>query len=187
MLHSQGQIRKQRPYDESSRVPLLIRYPAGLGKEGRKLDTLVNAPDLMPTLLGLCGVPVPDTAEGHDLSGALLKGETPQVDGALLMCAAPFGEWTRTHGGREYRGLRTRRYTYVRSLDGPWLLFDNEKDPYQKENLCGRDAYAGEQEELEALLTAMLKERGDAFLPAEAYVKRWGYTVDATGTVPVRE
>jgi hypothetical protein len=41
---------------------------------------------------------------------------------ALTACIAPFGEWTRQHGGREFRDIRTTRYTYVRDLSGIWSL-----------------------------------------------------------------
>lgn len=184
MLFSQGARNKQQPYEESIRVPFLLRYPRGLGRAGRKVDTLLNAPDILPTLLGLAGASVPDTVEGQDFSGALRAGRTPEVEAALLMCPAPFGQWTRARGGREYRGVRTARHTYCRDLNGPWLLYDNEEDPFQLRNLCNEPEYAAEQERLDALLGRMLEERGDAFLPAAAYIAQWGYTVDETGTVP---
>jgi hypothetical protein len=44
----------------------------------------------------------------------------------------------RRYGFAEYRDLRNERHTYVRSIQGPWLLYDNERDPYQMRNLCGR-------------------------------------------------
>ena len=31
-----------------------------------------------------------------------------------------------------YRGIRDQRYTYVKKIDGPWMMFDNELDPLQK-------------------------------------------------------
>jgi arylsulfatase A-like enzyme len=184
MLHSQGALKKQQPYEESIMVPFLLRYPRGLGAGGREVDTLINTPDIAPTLLGLCGVPVPDTMEGADLSASLTKGKMPDVDAALLMCPAPFGQWTRKIGGREYRGVRTKRYTYCRDLNGPWLLYDNEKDPYQLENLCGTAGLAAVQDELDAILSRKLKETNDEFKPARYYIEKWGYTVDKNGTVP---
>src|SRR5205814_9770978 len=59
MLWSQGNIRKQRPWDESIRTPLLIHYPAAFGDSGKRVGALVNSQDLMPTLLGLCNVHIP--------------------------------------------------------------------------------------------------------------------------------
>ena len=138
----------------------------------------------MPTLLGLCNLNVPKSVEGLDFSEYLRGGKDPSDGAALLRCPAPFGEWTRAAGGREYRGLRTARHTYVRSLDGPWLLFDNEKDPYQQTNLCGRADAAGVQAQLEEQLKRKLADAKDEFLPAADYIKKWNYKVDATGTAP---
>jgi len=184
MLGSQGQMRKQRPWDESILVPFLLRYPGALGREARRCDLLVSSPDVMPTLLGLCGTPIPETVEGKDFSGYLLGGERPDVPAALIACYAPFGEWVRAGGGKEYRGVRTHRYTYVRDLEGPWLLYENEKDPYQLENLCGRPELADVQEELERQLERLLREQRDEFSRGEEYVRKWGYEVDESGTVP---
>jgi len=184
MLHSHGEVRKQRPWDESIRVPLLVRYPRRLGESGRKLDALINAQDLMPTLLGLAGVPIPASVEGKDYSRYMQGGENPSDGAALVTCPSPFGEWTRARGGREIRGLRTHRYTYVRSLDGPWLLYDNQNDPYQLDNLVGKPQHAKLQAELDARLRRKLRQTGDEFLPGAAYIEKWGYPVNETGTVP---
>ena len=183
MLGSQGQSRKQRPWDESIRVPLLVRWPAGLGSGGRRVVRPTGAPDLMPTLLGLCGIPVPETVEGTDRS-ALLAGRGPDGDeAALIGCPSPFGEWARPRG-REYRGVRTIRHTYVRALDGPWLLYDNQEDPYQLRNLCNRPEAAAVQADLEARLQERLRATRDEFRPGADYIRQWGYKTDAGGTVP---
>ena len=60
MLGSQGTVRKQKPWDESIRVPFLLRYPAKYGRAARKTKAFLNAHDILPTLLGVCGLPVPD-------------------------------------------------------------------------------------------------------------------------------
>ncbi|MEI9893206.1 MAG: sulfatase-like hydrolase/transferase, partial [Chthoniobacter sp.] len=53
MLGSQGLIKKQKPYDESARIPLLFHWPRGFGDQPRELDAPTNSEDFMPTLLGL--------------------------------------------------------------------------------------------------------------------------------------
>jgi len=146
---------------------------------------MLNTPDIMPTLLGLCGVAVPSTVQGGNFSKDLLGGGEPDAGAALLACISPFGEFTRKNGGREYRGIRTRQYTYARDLNGPWLLYDNTADPFQQTNLVDREEHRALREQLDARLAQKLKECGDAFEPGEAYVRRFGYTVDATGTVPI--
>ena len=184
MLGSQGRQRKQSPWDESIRVPFLLRWPGMPRWRPRALDALIDAPDIMPTLLGLCGIPAPASVEGIDFSGHIAGGSDPSDGAALLMCVQPFGEWTRERGGREYRGLRTRRHTYVRDLRGPWLLYDNETDPWQLDNRVHDPAFRSLVETLDRRLDGMLRRGGDAFFDGMAYVREWGYTVDADGTVP---
>src|SRR5207248_214565 len=179
--------KKQKPYDESIRVPLLFRLPAPLqsiGSDQRAIEYPISSEDLLPTILGLCGLAVPKTAEGLDFSGCI-RGKTAPGDGAAtIMCVAPFGEWDRKHGGREYRGLRTVNCTYVRDLSGPWLLFDNASDPFQTNNLVAVPSAAKLQRQMDTLLTRKLSQQRDRFLPGNAYITQWNYTVDANGTAP---
>ncbi|MFQ6042157.1 MAG: sulfatase, partial [Candidatus Poribacteria bacterium] len=192
MLGSQGEQRKQRPWDESIRVPFLLRYPAIFGRQSRELDALIDAPDILPTLLGLCGLPIPETVEGLNFSDYMQAenpdrvegGDDPSDGATVIMCPHPFGEWARRQYGREYRGLRTRRYTYVRSLEGPWLLYDNHEDPYQLNNLIDNPIYSQLQKNLDAWLQRKLDAMGDEFLPGMDYIRKWNYTVNETGTVP---
>jgi arylsulfatase A-like enzyme len=184
LLGAHGGSNKQQPYDESIRVPLLWRWPAGLSAEPRVFDALFGSEDFMPTILGLCGVAIPAAVEGLDFSGYLRGGANPSDGIAQISCVAPFGQWARRVGGKEYRGIRTSRFTYVRDLNGPWLLFDNRNDPWQLTNLVNQPGHTRLQAELEAALKDKLRAARDDFLPADRYLQKWGYTVDATGTVP---
>ena len=183
LLGSHGDFDKQQPYDESIRIPLLLRWPTGFGSQGKSLDAVISMQDYMPTLLGLCGVPIPKSVEGLDYSGYLRGGKNPADDVTLISCIAPFGTWSRQQGGKEYRGIRTTRYTYVRDLKGPWLLFDNRTDPYQMNNLVDKPEAASLQAELNAILARKLKATGDAFLPSAEYINKWRYKVNAQGTM----
>lgn len=191
MLGSHGLERKQKPWDEAIRVPFLLRYPARFGRVGRQMGALIDAPDIMPTLLGLCDLPIPATVEGLDFSTYLDGGADPSDGAALIACYHPFGEWPAGaggppgFGGREYRGLRTARFTYAETLNGPWLLYDNQADPYQMQNLVGDPAHADVQAGLARLLGRKLAATHDESLPGMTYIEQWGYTVDRTGTVPV--
>jgi len=183
MVGSHGVPRgKMRPWDESVRVPFLLRYPALLGKDTRETDAPIDAPDIMPTLLGLCGLSIPETVEGLDFSGTLTGGRDPSDGAALIACYHPFDNYCHAKGGTEHRGLRTGRHTYIRALDGPWLLYDNDSDPHQLDNLVGKPEYAGLRDELDARLQRRLDRMGDEFLPSMEYIKRWGYAVDETET-----
>jgi len=163
-----------------------MSYPALFGLCGKQVDCPINTPDIPATLLHLCGLEAPPAMDGLDYAPFLL-GDSPQppAEDALLACYQPFGEFNAVmHQGREYRGLRTRRYTYTRTLAGPWHLYDNEIDPYQQRNLVNLPEYAPIQQELEDRLQSKLADVGDEFLPGMEYIRRWGYPVDATGTVP---
>jgi arylsulfatase A-like enzyme len=184
LLGAHGQQRKQQPYDESIRVPMLVHWPMGLGTEPRRIAAPLGSPDIMPTLLGLCGVRIPRTVEGLDFSACVRGGADPSGGATLIECPAPFGEWIRTKGGREYRGIRTTRYTYVRDLNRPWLLYDNQLDPLQMTNLVGTPQFAQTQTALDKILRQKLAGAHDDFKPAAYYLKKWQYAVDSNGTMP---
>ena len=184
MLSSQGMQRKQKPYDESIRIPMMIRWPKGI--KPAKVAATMNTEDIMPTLLGLSGIAIPKSVEGLDYTAYLKGGADPSSGATVIQCPSPFGEWVRAKGGKEYRGVRTDRYTFVRDLNGPWLLFDNETDVYQMNNLAGKPEHAKLQAELDALLTQKLKDRHDEFKPGPDYIAQWGYKVDTNGTAPAR-
>ncbi len=184
MLGSHGEQRKQRPWEESVRVPMLFHLPPALGIKPRRLDATINSEDVMPTLLSLCGRAIPASVEGYDFSGCLRGGADPSGGATVIRCTAPFGEFTRKQGGREYRELRTARYSYVRDLNGPWLLYDNQKDPLQLDNLINRPEQAKLQAELDTLLKKKLREQHDDFRLGSDYIAKWGYKVDANGTMP---
>lgn len=178
--HGKRSFRKQLPWDESVRVPFLCRYPA-IHQGGRTETTPLNTPDILPSLLSLAGVPVPDTIEGEDLSPVFRGGEVDLDRAVLFMSVAPFGA-----GGdfKAYRGVRTSQYTYVRNPDGPWLLYDNIEDPFQMNNLVDAPEMAEVQARLEAELQAQLARNNDEFPTAKEALGKWGYTVGEGGNIP---
>ena len=192
MLGSQGLIKKQKPWEESIRIPFLLRYPALFGLEGQQVpEAMIGMQDMMPTLLGLSRLPIPEGVEGIDFSNFLQGDENPSDSTALLACYHPFGQWRSgidggPYGftGREFRGIRTNSHTYVRSLQGPWLLYDNLNDPYQLDNLVDLSQHLSLRDDLDQKLQRKLDQRKDKFLSGMEYINTWGYTVDERGTVP---
>lgn len=176
MLLSHGMMKKQRPWDESLRVPMLLRYPTRVVPQS--IDQPINTPDILPTLLGLSGIPIPPSVEGSDLSSALKGEEAYPKEAALIQAPVPFHQWKFQYGGKEYRAIRTERYTYARDRKGPWLLYDDRQDPYQLDNLVNKEAYDSLQRALEETLQAKLAAVDDDFLPADDYMKKWNYRYD---------
>jgi arylsulfatase A-like enzyme len=186
LLGAHDQHAKQQPYDESIKVPMLFHYSEKNGIKKGVYMAMISSQDIMPTLLGLSGVKIPGTVEGTDFSHYLSsKNKDPKDTVALITCIQPFGEWSRARGGKEFRGIRTPNYTYVRDLKGPWLLFDDQNDPYQMNNLVGNPKCADLQRKLDNILDQKLKATHDKFLPGPIYVKNYQYPkLDSTGTVP---
>jgi arylsulfatase A-like enzyme len=184
MLECQGLTTKFHPWDESIRVPFLLRYPRKLGKKGRRIRTPLNTPDIMPTLLSVAGLAAPGAVQGADYSNLLAGGRAPDDAAAFLNLPAPFTE-ARRFGFAENPGLRTERYTYVRSIHGPWLLYDNQADPYQMRNLCGRSEHKEVQAGLDRALEVRLHRLNDGFLPAAEYLRRAGVEHYREVNVPV--
>ena len=182
MLGSQGVNRKQHPWDESILVPFLLRCPGQAGR-GRRISFPLNVVDILPTLLGLAGVPIPATVEGSDLSPAVRGELFTGNEHALTMCIAPFAEYA----GAPWRGVRGERYSYARWLDGRGILYDTAADPDQLRNLYRDDSCRSIRAELEDALQRLLAQRGDRFQPASAYREQYGYTVDeAAAPCPMR-
>jgi arylsulfatase A-like enzyme len=174
MRQSQGLDTKLFPFEESVRVPFLLRWPRLHGNAPRKLPVPLNTPDIMPTLLGLCHLEIPVSVEGQDWS-PILRGEDDLTgeEAALLNMPCEFTELIR-NGMRAYRGIRTAHHTYVRNVEGPWLLYDNIADPYQRMNLIGLPEHAELQAQSEQHLCELLDAIGDEFLDSQTYLERSG-------------
>ncbi|MBI3697929.1 MAG: sulfatase [Acidobacteria bacterium] len=155
MLGSHGTYLKRKPWEESIRVPGLLRYPARLRPRGTS-DLLFSHADVVPTLLGFCGLPKPGNLHGRDLSRDTL-GARPGPESIYLQI------YTKTEGGEfpPWRGVRTRRYTYARFADRPWVLYDNRDDPYQRRNLAGLPEHRETQAWLDGLVRRWFSRTGD--------------------------
>ncbi len=162
---------KQLVWDESIRVPFLIKTPFNSEMKGAVVNAPITTPDILPTLLGLANIEIPKSIEGEDLS-KLVKSPNLKTDrAALVMNVCPFGN---EYDTPEYRGIRTSRYTYVCSPDGATMLFDNLKDPDQLDNLLGKKEYKKLQKKLDGQLQSALKEIGDEnFKHREFYLNKW--------------
>jgi arylsulfatase A-like enzyme len=174
MRQSQGLETKLFPWDESIRVPFLLRHPGLPHAAGTRVPVLIDAPDIMPTLLRLCDLPVPGSVEGRDWSAEMTGRRPVDPDSDALLGVAAETTELRFNGMHAWRGLRTLRYTYVRNTEGPWLLYDNDADPYQKRNRIGDPEHRTLVEKLDRRLSDRLTERGDEFLSSAATLTRAG-------------
>ena len=180
MMGSQGIRAKQKqvPWVESVNVPFLLKYPARYAHKKIEVENPINTPDILPTLLALANLPVPEFIEGENMVEVIDNPEANKDKAALIMNVSPFAG-----KADEYRGVYTSRYAYVKTLKGAWLLFDNKKDPFQMDNLIDKPGYGQIQKEMEATLQKELIKVGDEFLPRQYYIDKWGYKLTKGGYI----
>ena len=158
MLGSHGARLKRKPWEESIRVPGIVRHPRAAS--GGETEALFSHVDIAPTLLSLCGLEVPDEMQGADLSAVILGQSEIGPDSAYFQIFGPF-----LAGGVEsgWRGIRTSRYMYARTQEEPWVLYDLEEDPFELRNLADDPASAGIRDDLEAELSRWMERTGDSW------------------------
>ncbi len=121
-------------------VPLIIVDPRREG--GHVIEQRVMNIDVMPTILDLCGIPVPETAKGISLAPSVRGASQPELDGRYIFSE---GAWNGFIGA-----VWAGPYKYLMDQNGVAHLFDLEKDPNEIRNL------AGEMPELTAQLEQIL-------------------------------
>lgn len=134
MMGSHDMGAKNNPYEESFRIPYIIRYPEVL--KNRLEDLHFGGPDVMPTLLGLSGLSnaIPSDLDGVDYSDVLINGSQSTVEkpkSALYIYDYP---------EKQQKGVRTDQYTFVLERDesgqmAKSVIFDHVNDPYQLNNM----------------------------------------------------
>ena len=159
MLGSHGKRLKRKPWEESIRVPGILRYPAKI-RPGRTTEALLSHVDMAPTLLGLCGLPVSNEMQGADLSSLALGKTDKGPESAFFQIFVPFAGDGTPH---PWRGVRTDRFMYARTEAGPWVLYDLANDPFEQQNLAQDPAHADLRLRMEAKLAESMKRTGDAW------------------------
>jgi len=135
-LGEHGWFNKMWIYEESLRMPLLVRYPKEIKAGSVNADMVLNL-DFAPTLLDFAGVPRPAEMQGRSFL-SLLRGHAPE-DWRGSMYYHYYGHY----GVAEHYGVRTRRHKLIHFPSiGAWELFDFEKDPRELHNVYGDPAYA---------------------------------------------
>lgn len=160
MMGSHGFKMKRKPWEESIRIPGIIRYPAKI-KPGQRRNTFFTQVDMLPTLLGLSGLPIPSHLQGADLSPAILGRESQELHAVYFHNYEPYQQ-DHTHFPA-WAAVRTARYKYARTEDKPWMLYDLEKDPYEMHNLANRPEHGKLQEQMEVELAEWMRRTDDSW------------------------
>jgi len=151
-LGDHGWFDKRWMYEESLRMPLLVRWP-GVVRPGSQNRDLVQNLDFAETFLDIAGAAIPADMQGRSLV-PLLKGNTPKDwRKSIYYHYYEFPGW---HDVRRHCGVRTDRYKLIHYYNiGEWELFDLEKDPDELRSVYGQAAYAEVVRELVAELARL--------------------------------
>ncbi|MEO5740494.1 MAG: sulfatase [Vicinamibacterales bacterium] len=146
-LGDHGLFDKRFMYEESIRMPFLVRWPARI-KPGTKSDALALNIDFAPTFLEVAGLSMSAEMQGRSLLAAV-GGRTPS-DWRTSMYYRYYHD-PGDHNTRAHYGVRTRTHKliYFWKKD-QWELFDLVNDPYELHNLYGEPG--------QEVLTASLKK-----------------------------
>jgi len=171
-LGDHGWYDKRFMYEESLRMPFVMRYPKEIKPDSVSTDMILNA-DFAPTWLDYAGIDIPEHIQGRSFR-EILNGRAPE-DWRTGMY---YRYWMHLshHWVYAHYGIRTHRHKLIyyysdacgqpNTLDEPkkreWELFDLQEDPYELNNVYLDPAYAGIVRELKDELHRLQAEVGDA-------------------------
>ena len=143
-LGEKSRYRKFTLWEESCRVPFIIKLPEKLKKkypQGLNSGRVVGLIDIFPTLVDLCGLPKPkQNFDGNSV---------------VPLLANPEKEWDKvaiSQYSKDNYSLRTEKFRYIRYKNGSEELYDHDNDPYEWNNLADIPAYKVIKEKLAARL-----------------------------------
>lgn len=170
-LGEHGWFDKRFMYEESLRMPLLVKYPKGIKKKTESSQMVLNM-DFAPTILDFAGIEAPKDMQGKSFRSILEMDNEDEFRESMY-----YRYWMHLahHGVAAHYGIRTKRYKLIYyygealgtagSIDIPtepeWEFFDLEKDPYEMNNCYKDEAYALIIEDLKSELYGLKEKAGD--------------------------
>lgn len=168
-LGEHGFFDKRLIYEESMRMPFVIRYPKELNG-GKRIDDIILNIDFAALLADYAGIKKPDFVEGESFR-ANLKGETP----ANWRDAMYYRYWAHAPSRPAHFGIRNERYKLAlfygqglglagadtTSTKPAWEFYDLQNDPHENCNAYGKEEYAAIISEMKAELHRLRAANGD--------------------------
>lgn len=180
-LGEHGWYDKRWMFEESLSMPFIIRWP-GMIQPGenviRASRAMIQNIDYAPTLLDICGAPIPEDMQGTSMVPVLKnQGEAPKGwrDAIYYMYS---GEWT--HRVAKHDGVRTDRHKLMhfpgaKNRPDEWMLFDLEKDPQEMESVAKDPAYANTLEQMKELYAQLRQQHhvSSSTYPMQRWDEKW--------------
>lgn len=159
---------KRWMYEESQRMPLLIRYPKSI-KPGQKFDSIVENVDFGPLMLDFAYAIIPENVQGRSFRSLLETG----IEAEDWKQEAYYRYWMHMahHDNPAHLGIRTKNYKliyyYGCNYDGGyqtppgWELYDLKNDPFETQNLYASSEHQAVVEQLKSRLADLRRRVGD--------------------------
>jgi arylsulfatase A-like enzyme len=173
-LGDHGWYDKRFMYEQSLRMPLLIRYPSRIRPSSVNDDMVLNL-DFAPTFLDLAGLAVSDDMQGLSMR-TLLYGKTPKDWRKSIYYH--YYEYPGWHMVKRHYGIRTARYKLMHFYHdiNAWELYDLKKDPEELNSVYDDPSYSEIVSWLKAELRRLRKKYGDSDELTEKFIREYkGY------------
>ena len=169
-LGEHGWFDKRFMYEESFRMPLVVRYPPEI-KPGTVIDALVQNLDFAPTFLDYTGVSIPDDMQGESFR-KLVSGERGEWRDAVYYT---YYEYPSVHMVKRHYGVATDRYKLMHfyyDID-EWEMYDLQQDPKEMKNIYGDPSYEQVQKDLHSRLAELRIQYGDSDELNQQFIDRY--------------
>ncbi len=157
-LGEHGWFDKRWMYEESLRMPFIIRWP-GVVRPGTVYREMIQNIDYAPTFLELAGRKAPESIQGRSFV-PILRSNTP--GDWRQSTYYHYYEYPRWHRVQRHCGVRTERYKLIHFYPvNEWELYDLQKDPNEMNSVYGDPAYSSIEKELKAELQRLQRKYQD--------------------------
>ncbi len=187
-LGDHGFFDKRFIYEESLKMPFIVRYPEKI-KGGQENKDIISNIDFAPTFLDIAGIKTQEKLQGRSFAPVLEGGKLENWRQSMYYHYYEFPYW---HHVQPHYGIRTQKYTlahFYYNID-VWELYDLEKDPHELNNVINDPKYKDVVVKLKKELIQLQKQYGDD-LPLEKYReitdKDFGYILKEGDKANVRE
>jgi arylsulfatase A-like enzyme len=159
-LGEHGWFDKRFMYEESLRMPLLIRYPTK-NRQARVNKDIIQNCDFAPTFLELAGINIPEDMQGKSFAGILQGEGSTSFRSAAYYHYYEYPGW---HMVKKHYGIRTEKYKMIHFYDDidAWELYDLEQDPHELVNHYHDTEYNAIKKQLHAQLNALIIQYADS-------------------------
>ena len=142
-----GWYDKRWMYDESLKMPFIVKWP-GMTKPGSRNTDLIQNLDYAQTFLELAGAKIPEDMQGASLV-PLLKGQTPKDWRKEIYYH--YYEYPSVHMVPRHNGIRSKRYKLMHfyQFKNEWELYDLKSDPDEMNNIYGDPKFAKVRKRME--------------------------------------